>query len=72
MIFKLHIDKNCDEEVNAKVHERTPLIDEIERLVLMENITDKIPSYLDLHIDLCHHICRNLVQHLHFHMDKSK
>lgn len=28
MIFKLHIDKNCDEEVSAKVHERTPLIDE--------------------------------------------
>lgn len=47
MIFKLHIDKNCDEEVSAKVHERTPLIDEIERLVLMENITDKIPGYLE-------------------------
>ncbi len=45
MIFKLQIDMNCEEEVNATVHKRTPLIDEIEKLVLQENITDKIPGY---------------------------
>lgn len=45
MVFKLFIDKNCEEEVTATVHERTPLIDEIERIVLQDNITDKIPGY---------------------------
>lgn len=45
MIFKLQIDKNCEEEITATVHKRTPLIDEIEKLVLQENITDKIPGY---------------------------
>ena len=34
MVFKLFIDKNCREEVIANVRERTPLVDEIERLVL--------------------------------------
>lgn len=47
MIFKLLIDKNCNEEVTATVHERTPLIDEIERLVLQDCIKDKIPGYED-------------------------
>lgn len=45
MIFKLQIDKNCEEEVTATVHKRTTLIDEIEKLVLQETITDKIPGY---------------------------
>ena len=45
MVFKLFIDKNCTEEITAIVHERTALIDEIERLVLQESITDKIPGY---------------------------
>jgi len=45
MIFKLQINTNCEEEVTATVHKRTPLVDEIERLVLQENITDKLPGY---------------------------
>ena len=36
MIFKLFIDKNCQEEVIVNVHERTPLVDKIERLVLQD------------------------------------
>lgn len=47
MDFKLFIDKNCREELIAKVHERTPVIDEIERLVLQNNISNQIPGYLD-------------------------
>lgn len=47
MVFKLFIDKSRAEEVTATVHERTALIDEIERLVLQESITDKIPGYED-------------------------
>ena len=47
MVFKLFIDKSRAEEVTATVHERTALIDEIERLVLRESITDKIPGYED-------------------------
>lgn len=46
MVFKLFIDKNCQEEVIANVHARTPLINEIERLVLQENISDQLPGYL--------------------------
>ena len=45
MLFKLLIDKTCNEEVTAKVHERTPLVDEIERLVLQNDVSDKIPGY---------------------------
>ena len=47
VVFKLFIDKSRAEEVTAAVHERTALIDEIERLVLQESITDKIPGYED-------------------------
>jgi DNA-binding LytR/AlgR family response regulator len=47
VVFKLFIDKSRAEEVTATVHERTALIDEIERLVLQESITDKIPGYED-------------------------
>ena len=47
MVFKLFIDKSRAEEATATVHERTALIDEIERLVLQESITDKIPGYED-------------------------
>ena len=47
MIFKLNIDKSCQEEVIANVHERTPLIDEIEKMVLQDSITDQIPGYMD-------------------------
>lgn len=47
MVFKLFIDKNCQEEVSAKVHERTPLIDEIERLVIQDSISDQMHGYMD-------------------------
>ncbi|MBE5775853.1 MAG: LytTR family transcriptional regulator [Clostridiales bacterium] len=47
MVFKLFIDKNCREEVIANVRERTPLVDEIERLVLQDNISDQLPGYVD-------------------------
>ena len=36
----------------ANVHERTPLIDEIERLVLQDSISDHIPGYMDDEITL--------------------
>lgn len=47
MVFKLFIDKNCREEVIANVHERTPLIDEIERLVIQDDISNQLPGYMD-------------------------
>ncbi len=52
MIFKLFIDKNCQEEVIANVHERTPLIDEIERLVSQDIVADQIAGYLDAEITM--------------------
>ncbi len=52
MIFKMFIDRSCQEEVIANVHERTPLIDEIERLVIQNTITDQIAGYLDDEIQM--------------------
>ena len=43
MKFKLIIDKDAEEEILAKVHARTPLIDEIEALISKH--TDRIPGY---------------------------
>ena len=45
MKFKLIIDKEKDEEVVATVHERSPLIDEIESLISKH--TDRIPGYTE-------------------------
>ena len=45
MKFKLIIDKSKDEEVVATVHERSPLIDEIESLISKH--TDRIPGYTE-------------------------
>ncbi len=45
MKFKLQLDRDCEEEIVATVHQRTPLIDEIERLVMQDNLTDQIPGY---------------------------
>ena len=45
MIFKLQLDRNHEEEIIATVHQRTPLIDEIERLVTQDSLTDSIPGY---------------------------
>lgn len=47
MIFKLFIDRNCQEEVIANVRKRSALVDEIERLVLQDSIKDQLPGYLD-------------------------
>lgn len=50
MKFKLIIDKEKDEEVVATVHDRTPLIDEIESLI--SRYTDRIPGYTEDDIKL--------------------
>lgn len=45
MIFKLQLDRNHVEEIVATVHQRTDLIDEIERLVMQDNLSEQIPGY---------------------------
>ena len=50
MIFHLQIDKNCEESVTAVVQRRTALINEIERLVMQENITEQIAGYCEAEI----------------------
>ena len=45
MKFRLIIDKDKEEEVVAIVHQRSPLIEQIESLIL--NHTDRIPGYLE-------------------------
>lgn len=45
MIFKLQLDRNHEEEIVATVHQRTALIDEIERLVTQDNLSEQIPGY---------------------------
>ena len=52
MIFRLNLDPKCEEEVIANVHERTSLIDEIERLVTQDNAADQITGYLEDEIRL--------------------
>ena len=52
MIFRLNLNPKCEEEVIANVHERTPLIDEIEKLVTQDNITDQLTGYLEDEIKL--------------------
>lgn len=50
MKFRLIIDKEKDEEVVVTVHERYPLIDEIEALI--QKHTDRIPGYTEDDIKL--------------------
>ena len=45
MKFKLIIDNSKEEEIVATVHNRTPLIDEIEALISKH--TDRIPGYTE-------------------------
>lgn len=45
MIFKLIIDKECEESICATVHERTPLIDEVEHLVSQDDAPDTVVGY---------------------------
>ena len=47
MIFRLIIDRDCEESVVASVHARTPLIGEIERLVLQEGNPNQISGYAE-------------------------
>ena len=47
MKFRLIIDKEQDEEVVARVNERTALIDEIEALILKHTGADRIPGYTE-------------------------
>ena len=45
MKFILHIDKEKEEQIVATVHNRSPLIDEIEALISRH--TDRIPGYTE-------------------------
>lgn len=47
MKFRLEIDKSVDEEVVARVHERSTFTDRIEYLVLQYDGADKIAAYKD-------------------------
>ena len=47
MKFRLIIDKEKGEELVATVHDRSPLIDEIEALILKYAGTDRIPGYTE-------------------------
>lgn len=47
MKFNLIIDKEKDEELTATVHTRTPLIDEIEALILTYTGADRIVAYTE-------------------------
>lgn len=45
MKFKLLIDKDCDEEIVARVHERSALTDEIESIILRYTGKDSVTAY---------------------------
>ena len=45
MIFKMIVNKECEESICATVHERTPLIDEVERLVSLDDAPDTVVGY---------------------------
>lgn len=47
MKFKLIINREKDEEVVATVHERSPLTDHIEKLVMQYKGTDRIAAYTE-------------------------
>ena len=47
MRFKLIIDETKDEEIVATVHERSPLTDQIEALILRQTDSDRIAAYAD-------------------------
>ena len=47
MKFKLIIDSEKDEEIVATVHERSPLTDQVERLVMQHTGTDRIAAYTE-------------------------
>jgi len=45
MKFRIVIDKEKEEEIVAQVHERTPLIDEIEAMITGAKTADEITGY---------------------------
>ena len=47
MIFRLNIDSECKEEIIANVHERTPLVNEIEKLVMQDGMPDQLTGYTE-------------------------
>lgn len=47
MKFRLIIDKEADEEIAATVHDRSPLTDRIEALVLQYTGADRIAAWLE-------------------------
>lgn len=47
MKFTLIIDRTKEEEITAVVHERSPLTDRIEEMVLRESGSDRIPAYTE-------------------------
>lgn len=47
MKFRLIIDKTKDEEVVATIHERSPLTDQIEQLILQYTGSDRIAAYTE-------------------------
>ena len=52
MKFKLIIDDQQEETVVATVHSRSPLVDEIEALVLKHAGADRIPGYTEDNIKM--------------------
>ena len=47
MIFKLIIDKTAEENVTATVHDRSPLTNQLEALVMQYTGTDQISAYTE-------------------------
>lgn len=47
MIFKLIIDKTAEENVTATVHNRSPLTNQLEALVMQYTGTDQISAYTE-------------------------
>lgn len=45
MKFTLIIDETTEEEITARVHQRSTLTDQIEQLVLAHKGTDRVPAY---------------------------
>lgn len=52
MRFKLVIDRERDEEITARVHEKSPLTDKIEELVMRYSGEDRIQAYTEDDIKL--------------------
>lgn len=54
MVFQLVLDPEGEEKVTARVHARTPLVDELERLVLSDGLPERLPGYVEDEIRLLH------------------